>query len=440
MKLLLLLILIIPMGHSFILPEEYVSGEELCQSKDLSNEFGKYIEVPAFYNDGNSEKTKIYFYTKKEFNPDNPSLLFFTGGPGVTSRSTEFEIPNTNVIFLEQRGISCSKPRSKELFLNPNFYSSENTAKDAKAVLEFLGIKKATIYGQSYGTVPATIFASMFKTKTEALILEGVIYEGNESLWHSKIKRDLIQKLFDQQTNENKDKILLLSSNGKLPSTWFSKLAGMMLYMNNGTEIFQTFFDNIINMEQEDFISFVKNFYPSGRVADDYSFGDVMMGMIGCQEISMSDPTLSLDLEFTGEKLNFSKKSDDYFERCVPLNLTGNRFVPYRAINYPVYAKTYYILGEHDGATDIHQGMNHYRNVSKIDKTIILLKKGGHLPALGLLKDNRKCNDTDEDCSGIRQNQKMANIFSKITSGMNVTQTDIENLNNAGELQFKLTR
>lgn len=427
-------------SYAFILPNDFKSGEEICREHDLSNEFGEYIEVPAYYDEQNLEKTKIYFYTKKPFDQKLPSLIFFTGGPGVSSRSTEFEIPNTNVIFFEQRGISCSKPNSKKLFLDPNFYSSENTAKDAKAILDFLGVKKATIYGQSYGTVPATIFASLFKSKTESLIIEGVIYEGNESLWHSRVKRDLLQQFFDKQSEEIKTKILNLSQSGKLPKTWFSKLGGMMLYMNNGNETFQTFFDNIITLEENDFINFVLKFYPPTQVAEDYSFGDVMMGMIGCQEISMSDPTLSLDLEFIGNKLQFSNTSTDYQERCVPLNLTSKRFVPYRAINYPVFAKTYYFLGENDGATDIHQGMNHFRNVAKIDKNLIILKKGGHLPALGLLKDNRPCNSQEEDCDSLKQNNQMAAIFSKIVTGENIEQLDIENLNQSGELQYKLTR
>jgi proline iminopeptidase len=425
---------------AFTLPVEYISGTELCKQHDLSGEFGEYIEVPAYYDGKNNHKTKIYFYTKNTFNPKHPSLIFFTGGPGVSSRSTEFEIPNTNVIFFEQRGISCSKPDTQELYLDPNFYSSENTAKDAKAILDFLGIKKATIYGQSYGTIPATIFASLFKSKTNALIIEGVIYEGNESLWHSRIKKDLLQQFFNRQPENIQAKILTLSQSGKLPKTWFSKLGGMMLYMNNGIETFQTFFDNIITMEENDFINFVLNFYPSPHIAEDYSFGDVMMGMIGCQEISMSDSTLSLDLEFNGNILNFSNISSEYQERCVPLNLTSKRYVPYRAINYPVFANTYYFLGENDGATDIHQGMNHFRNVAKIDKNLIILKKGGHLPALGLLKDNRHCNQQEENCDSLLQNNQMANIFSKITAGEKIEQLDIENLNQLGELQFKLTR
>lgn len=98
-KLLFLGLFLISSAYAFILPTEYISGEDLCRKHDLSNEYGEYVEVPAYYDANNTDKTKIYFYTKKPFNPKMPSLIFFTGGPGVSSRSTEFEIPNTNVIF-----------------------------------------------------------------------------------------------------------------------------------------------------------------------------------------------------------------------------------------------------------------------------------------------------------------------------------------------------
>lgn len=54
-------ILFIFNARAFVLPEEYVSGEELCKSRDLSLEFGQYVEVPAFYDSNSLQKTKIYF-------------------------------------------------------------------------------------------------------------------------------------------------------------------------------------------------------------------------------------------------------------------------------------------------------------------------------------------------------------------------------------------
>lgn len=441
MKSIIALLIMTANAQAFIIPENYESGKDRCLRENLSSEFSKYVSVPVDYNNLSKGYTSIYSYTKKPFNPNLPSIIYFTGGPGSSSRASEFTLERSNVIFLEQRGISCSKPETKELYLDPKFYSSVNTAKDAKLVLDSYGIKKATIYGQSYGTVPATIFASMFKSQTNNLILEGVIFNGNETLWHSPVKKHLLQNFFNQLSSADQEKVLNYSQSGLVPSNWFSKVGGMLLYMNNGIETYKTFLESLLTMDEDTFVSFIRNFYPNEKEAEDFSFGDVTMGMIGCQEISMNNQELSLNLVFQDKKLSYDKVNVDYHERCLPLGLDQYKSNYYRAINYPVFTPVFYFLGENDGATDIHQGMNHFRTVAKSEKTLIILKKGGHLPALGLLKDNRPCNPMEEEdkCQSLAQNVQMTNIFDKIIHREVLEQSDIDKLNRSGELQFKLT-
>jgi proline iminopeptidase len=443
-KSIILFIILVFSGElsAFTLPDNYISGVDLCElnKEQRQNELGHYVEVPVNYKNQEIDKTLIYTYTLKPFNKNLPSLIYFTGGPGASSRSSEFDLPNTNVIFFEQRGISCSKPLTKELFLNPNFYSSENTARDAKLILDSYGITKATIYGQSYGTIPATIFASLFKTYTNALIIEGVIYEGNETLWHSSIKKNLLQKFFNELKYSTQNKIIELSNSGKVPASWFSKIGSMMLYMNNGMETYKTFIDSILAMEENQMYDFINNFYPKEKMAEDYTFGDVMMGMIGCQEISMNNPELSLTLTFNNSfRLFYDKNNIDRNERCLPLGLGNFNRPHYRSTNYPVYAPVFYFLGEHDGATDLHQGMNHYRNTAKAQKSLVILKSGGHLPALGLLKDNRACDKKTENCDSLKQNNSMVRIFETIIKEQYIYEFQIDELNTGGELVFDLT-
>ncbi len=137
-KLILLASLLLSFSvRAFFIPERYKNGQEVCleHAAEISAEKAVWVSVPIDYTMPELGSTQIYAYTKKVFNPDLPSVIFFTGGPGVSSRSAEFELPDFNVIFFEQRGISCSRPESKTLFLNPKFYSSENTARDALAVI-----------------------------------------------------------------------------------------------------------------------------------------------------------------------------------------------------------------------------------------------------------------------------------------------------------------
>ena len=90
--------------NAFVINPEYKNGEILCAH--IENEFSKRTSVPINYQNPSKGNTSIYSYTKKPFDPNLPSVLYFTGGPGVSSRSSEFDLPNFNVIFLGQRGIS----------------------------------------------------------------------------------------------------------------------------------------------------------------------------------------------------------------------------------------------------------------------------------------------------------------------------------------------
>ncbi len=426
----------------FTIPDVYHSGVEVCDiyKSQIGEEFEKWIEVPVDYSNPDGENTQIYAYTKKPFNKDLPSVIYFTGGPGVSSRGSEFDLPNSNLIFFEQRGTSCSRPNTKELFLNPKFYSSENTAKDALRIIKSYGIKKVASYGQSYGTVPATIFASIFPQYTSSLIIEGVIYEGGKTLWSSEVKQYELQHFFDALPKDKQDRIITLSTNGFFPANWYSKLGGMMLYMNNGMETFKEFLDNTLSMDDETLKSFVGNFYPEEKPEDEFNFGDVTMGMIGCQEISMNDPSVSLTLIFEGRKLIYDQNNIDREQRCKPLHLENVKTNYYKATNYPVTVPAFYLLGETDGATDLNQGMNHFKNVAKGQKTMLLMKKGGHLPSLGLLKDNYPCDPekVSDHCDSLKQNVLMTKIFEGIIANKKIEADLVSTFNDVGPLFWSI--
>jgi proline iminopeptidase len=59
---------------------------------------------------------------------------------------------DVNVVQFDQSGIACSRPTTEIMYKNPQFYSSENTARDADEIRKSLGANKITAYGISYGT------------------------------------------------------------------------------------------------------------------------------------------------------------------------------------------------------------------------------------------------------------------------------------------------
>jgi proline iminopeptidase len=445
MKILIILFLfntiVLNKAWAFTLSPIYKNGTTVCEENiGLRNgEISYWVNVPIDYKDLSKGETQIYAYTKRPIDYTLPSVIFFTGGPGSSARSMEFTLPNVNIIFFEQRGISCSRPKTETLFLDFHFYSSENTARDAREILKYLHINHATAYGHSYGTIPATIFSSFFKDQTDSLILEGVIYHGDESLWSSSIKKNLLQNFFNSLSLDVQNKIIELSNSNLVPNNWFSKVGSMMLYLNNGISTFSDFLNSLLNMDSETFNVFINNFFPHEKMEEEFSFGDVMMGMIGCQEISMNDPNLSLTMTFNDRTLQYDRKNIDKKERCDRLILPKNT-QPYMAEKYPVNVPVTYFLGENDGATDLNQGLLHSRNVAQNNRNILILKQGGHLPVLTLLSENRDCNPDEEadKCQSLEQNKMMVKIVQDIIQFKKVKLINIENFNSKGPLHFSV--
>lgn len=425
---------------AFTLSPVYKNGQEVCEENaaQRTEEIFRYTSVPADYKNPEGEKTYIYSYLKKPYDPNLPSVIFFTGGPGVSSRSSEFSLLHYNLIFIEQRGISCSRPPSEKLFLDPNFYSTMNTARDAWHVIKSYGVSKVSVYGHSYGTVAATVFASTYHEVTQSLVLEGVVFKADESLWRDSEKLSLLQSFFDHLPAEMKKKILHYSQSGAVSANWFSKVGNMMMYLNGGLDSYFLFLEQALSMEEDSFNLLISNFYSAADKAEEtFSFGDVTMGMIGCKEMSMAKPGLSMTSVFSGDKLISDNQNEELINYCHPLNLTHNENTTYKAQDFPLKVPVFYLLGEHDGATSLAQGLKHYDHVAQSKKQAMILKKGGHLPMLDLLKNNRSC-DSIEDCERLKQNQVGVSLFEKMLSGQEVSSTELHYFNQSGELQWKI--
>jgi proline iminopeptidase len=408
----------------------YEDGEKFCKNNPV-NSFSRFHQI--------ENKIRVHSYTKKVFDRRLPSVLFFTGGPGGSPRSSEFDLENYNVVFFEERGMGCSRAEDIKTFLDPDTYSSLNTAHDTKKVLEDYGIKKAIIYGHSYGTVPATIFGSLFPDMTEKIILEGTIFKGDADIWKSEIKRKFLQDTFDQLDDPIKTKIISYSASGIIPANWFSVVGSLMSYLDNGSEIYQTFLRNVLSMENEIFIGLISTFYaPRGFQENNPSEamdGDVVFGMLTCKELSGMTSFSNSALHFNQDlKLTWDEGSDFSEKYCEKLGIKENE--PVDLSKYPIQVPVVYLAGELDGATDLYQARSHSTYVSKGLKQFYVLQKGGHLPNLGPLKDNRDCRDAD-DCLAIKSIKTQVKMFEYILA----SELSSETLNQLNQdLEFKWIR
>lgn len=442
LKILLSITCLATTAQAFILKDQYVSGPELCeQHKDeLKREISKWVSVPVDYQNPEGEKTQIYTFTMKKFDPKLPSMTYFTGGPGGSSHSIRpmIDLDNFNVIFFEQRGISCSKPKTKELFLDPNFYSSENSARDVAEIMKAYDLKQISIYGQSYGTAPATIFASLFPDKTRALVIEGVIFKGGAPLWLSKRRDQMLQDFFNGLPKDMQAKILDLSRRDDIPHNWYSHVGRKVFFSNNAERSFRYMLNGFLAGSDESIKSFILNFYPKEDAEEeDFHYGDVMSGMLACQEMGASDSDLSMTTVFNeNNKLVPDHDNDMYRLSCMPIGLTTKSTKLYSALNFPVKVPTTYFLGKTDSTTDINQGMSHYKLVAKAFKQALIMPKGGHLTNLGLLKDYYPCNEAEKNCKSVKQSEIQRTIFEEALMGTKINAEKIKTFNASGKLQW----
>lgn len=379
-----------------------------------------------------NEEIYIHSYVKNKIDPKKKTLLFFSGGPGASPRSSEFKLDSVNIIFFEQRGMGCSRPSSADIFLNPKFYSSKKSITDAAKILDDYQINQAIIYGHSYGTILATMFAHFYPEKTEKVIIEGVIGVADIGIWQSEHRRAKLQETFESLDQSLKEKVLTYSRHSEIPTSWFSVIGTMMSYLDNGYDTYKTFLANILEMDEESLVSFIKNFYSQKGLLNTELLlahdGDITFGMITCQELSGTHSTSSMRLEFDSKtQLQWDNKNEDDKNYCQPLGIESSRSLD--MANYPVSKPVTYLIGEDDGATDLAQAKYHLKHVAKGLKNFLVLKNGGHLPNLASLKDNRPCNDED-DCKNLSALKAQVNFFENIIVQKNsINKSDINEVN-----------
>lgn len=274
----------------------YRSGRELCGDRvrptsNEKNEYGFFVR---------SGQTEIYAWTRKPFSVSKKTVVFVNGGPGDHAHDSALQLSQWNVVFFDQRGIACSRPSSETLFLDRRFYSSQNAVQDIEAIRQFLKLRKISLYGVSYGTVPAHLYAATFPAFTRAVVLEGVVADSSpEVLIANPARRELLQNFFLGLPMEWQDRILELSLRGDLSPFWFSQVGKMMFYLDHGSKAFTQFLEAVL-FKPGAAESLLPGF--SDRVPEDteLGFSGTAMRMLSCHEMGMNTEGTSFDFVFSG--------------------------------------------------------------------------------------------------------------------------------------------
>lgn len=112
--------------------------------------------------------------------PNGLPILFLHGGPGLGCSITDrrfFDPKRHFVIFMDQRGSGKSIPSGE---LKDNMLA--NLIEDINLVLHEFGLDKITLFGGSWGSTLALLFAIAYPMKVEQMILRSVFLADLETL------------------------------------------------------------------------------------------------------------------------------------------------------------------------------------------------------------------------------------------------------------------
>ena len=111
-----------------------------------------------------------------------PAALFLHGGPGLGCKSHDynfFDYSNVKVIFFDQRGAGRSAPRGVT-----EYNTTEHLTNDINLLLEHLRVDKVTLFGGSWGSTLALLYAISSPDRVSGLVLRGTFLADHWSLEH----------------------------------------------------------------------------------------------------------------------------------------------------------------------------------------------------------------------------------------------------------------
>lgn len=384
---------------------DYLSGKEFCEyykkitvnengrpvKKPLiEGEFGKWVKVPKNYSNRDEGFTEIYAWTLRPFDPASPSVVNIDGGPGQNSHGLQNAVPKPwNEIFIDQRGLGCSAFESYDDYINPRNYSSMNNVMDMEEVRKAYGIPRWALYGVSYGTVPATMYASQFSLATVSLVLEGVVFDYQD-LHVGEWKAEKLNWILDQLSESQQkgfSKILDNDHYGPILGRAISATA----FAGRGYQQFLDLLKETIrdeeNIDWQRLDETEKKL--QGQMIEGLSQKPLAVDRqvhfsLFCQELGGLREKKTL--HWNESTLRFSAEVDESLpQSCADVGVQKDDENVYSAEKFKVTAPVVYFQGSHDSATLARGAFKHWQQVPQGSAQFLLYRKGGHNPNTELL-------------------------------------------------------
>lgn len=370
----------------------YLTGSEFCQKYHLTDqENGIWVEVPFDHNNPGAGTTKIYAWSVKPFNPSLPSAVFVDGGPGATSHGIGPLIDSSwNEIRFDQRGLGCSAPTSYEIYRDANFYSSESIARDMDLIRQAFHLDTWSVFGSSYGTIPATIYASKFPSVTRAVVLEGTVFDAKD-IHNPEWKIEKYNEVFSRLTPAQIDQFEKLAEEQRYADIFVVAL-NEIVYANKGFRKLLAFFNNAISPDGVVNREYLNQFQTNLSTGSDYSYPQnpkaidfQVYKVLFCKELGDRENKSDWRYDTELNKFVLGVKPSDPSQKCAQRGVTAQNETPYIASHFPISISVTYFQGSHDGATLARGAIRHWQTVPHGNVNFLLRLKGGHGPNISNL-------------------------------------------------------
>jgi proline iminopeptidase len=130
-----------------------------------------YAEIEP-YRIHRLEVDEYHLYLEESGNPEGLPVLFLHGGPGAGSSPYHrrfFNPAGYRIVIFDQRGCGKSMPHA---VLNHN--TTQHLIADIERIREYLGIDRWVVFGGSWGSTLALVYAQAYPEKVLGLILRGI--------------------------------------------------------------------------------------------------------------------------------------------------------------------------------------------------------------------------------------------------------------------------
>lgn len=351
-------------------------GLSFAADSKCTNPNIKTISVPLTL-ESSSPLIPLRFEYHPPSSPLVPTVVFLPGGPGGTSIGKERPAmpPEYGFINTDPRSVGCNEVTERQLFPD-SALSTKLLANDVAQIIQSLGLTNYILYGQSYGTLLATVSAKNIELlslpRPKFLVLEGVLGKAFESLdemnsefvrqWSfvkekmpEQIRSEIVRNHFpfdltSQEMGRSLQKLFMIGSQqgAYLPEQIFSLAFSPVV---TAKEVAKTIFDQTKNPS-------LKN-----------EAAERLYRLIACQEIA---PGNNDDMALENGVLISSKPA-----LCGNLSFGSDKF---DSRNYQIEEPIFYFNGDRDPATPLSQMRHHFDSQSTGPKVAVIVPGAGHIP------------------------------------------------------------